>query len=66
MTSRYPILSLVGTDGMEVEVSFPAGAFRLPVRIRPELPAGVAGLSAGVPPLCGVRLPAWGKIARPK
>jgi NADH-quinone oxidoreductase subunit G len=54
------------TDGMEVDLTCAGGTFRLPVRIRPELPAGVAGLSAGVPPLAGVRLPAWGKIARPK
>ena len=54
------------SDGETVEVTCAAGTFRLPVRIRPELPRGVAGLSAGVPPLGGVRLPAWGKIARPK
>jgi NADH-quinone oxidoreductase subunit G len=53
-------------DGMEVEVACAGGTFRLPVRIRPELPPGVAGLSPGVPSLAGVRLPAWGKIMRPK
>jgi hypothetical protein len=36
------------------------------VRIRPEIPRGVAALSAGVHPLAGVRLPAWGTIASPK
>lgn len=46
-------------DGEEVEIVCGGGASRLPVRIRPELPPGVAGIS-------GVRLPAWGKIARPK
>jgi len=30
------------------------------------LPPGVAGVPAALPPLVGVRLPAWGKIARPK
>jgi len=54
------------TEGEIVEVACAGGAFRLPVRIRPELPRGVAGLSAGVSPLSGVRLPTWGKIARPK
>jgi len=54
------------TDGEKVEVTCAGGTFRLPVRIRPELPPGVAGLSAGLPSLAGVRLPAWGKIARPK
>jgi NADH-quinone oxidoreductase subunit G len=46
-------------DGMEVEVVCAGVTSRLPVRIRPELPRGVAGIS-------GIRLPAWGKIARPK
>jgi NADH-quinone oxidoreductase subunit G len=54
------------TDGEKVEVTCADGAFRLPVQIRPELPPGVAGLSAGLPSLAGVRLPAWGKIARSK
>jgi NADH-quinone oxidoreductase subunit G len=54
------------TEGAEVEVSCAGGTFRLPVRIRPDLPPGVAGLSAGLPPLVGITLPAWGKIARPK
>lgn len=54
------------TEGTEVEVSCAAGTFRLPLRIRPDLPQGVAGLSAGFPPLAGITLPAWGKIARPK
>jgi NADH-quinone oxidoreductase subunit G len=54
------------TEGVEVEVSCAGGAFRLPVRIRPDLPRGVAGVSAGLPPLGGITLPAWGKITRPK
>jgi NADH-quinone oxidoreductase subunit G len=54
------------TDGMEVDVTCAGGTFRLPARIRPELPPGVAGLSAGLSPQAGVKLPAWGKITRPK
>jgi NADH-quinone oxidoreductase subunit G len=54
------------TDGMEVDVTCAGGQFRLPVRIRPELPPGVAGLFAGVPRQAGVKLPAWGRITRPK
>jgi NADH-quinone oxidoreductase subunit G len=53
-------------DGTEVELVCAGSAFRLPVRIRAELPPGVAGVSAGLPPLAGIGLPAWGKIARPK
>jgi len=52
-------------EGAEVELSCAGGSFRLPVRIRPDLPRGVAALSAGLPPLVGINLPAWGKIARP-
>jgi len=53
-------------EGAEVEVSCAGGTFRLPVRRRPDLPRGVAALSTGLPPVVGVTLPAWGRIARPK
>ena len=51
-------------DGEEVEVRCADGMFRLPVRIRTDLPSGVAGLPAGVPPLAGCGLPAWATIVR--
>jgi NADH-quinone oxidoreductase subunit G len=54
------------TDGTEVEVSCASGAFRLPVRIRPDLPQGVVCFSAGLPLRSGITLPAWGRIARAK
>ena len=38
---------------------------RLPVRIMPQLPKGVAGILAGVPPFEGIELPAWHMIERP-
>jgi NADH-quinone oxidoreductase subunit G len=53
-------------EGAEVEVSCAGGTFRLPVRRRTDLPRGVAALSTGLPPVVGVTLPAWGRIARPK
>jgi NADH-quinone oxidoreductase subunit G len=53
-------------EGMEVEVTCSDGTYRLPVRIHPEMPAGVAALSVGLSPLVGMQLPSWGKIARPK
>ena len=53
-------------DDTEVDVTCPAGTFRLPVRIRPDLPQGVAALSAGFGPQAGIPLPAWGRIARLK
>jgi NADH-quinone oxidoreductase subunit G len=49
-------------EGSEVDVISEAGILRLPVRIRPDLPAGVAGLFAPLPPLAGIRLPARVKI----
>jgi NADH-quinone oxidoreductase subunit G len=36
----------------------------LPVRTMPQLPKGVAGILAGVPPFEGIELPAWYAIAR--
>jgi NADH-quinone oxidoreductase subunit G len=53
-------------EGEEVEVSSRGGTFRLRAHVRPDLPTGVAGLSAGVPPLAGITLPDWGRIARLK
>ena len=47
----------------KVDVRCGGDTFRLPIRIRPDLPRGVAGLPA-VPPLAGCDLPAWGKIVR--
>jgi NADH-quinone oxidoreductase subunit G len=54
------------TENQEVEISYSGSAFRLPVRIRPDLPPGVAALSVGAAPLVGSTLPAWGTIARAK
>ena len=52
------------TEGEDVEVRSAGATFRLPVRIRPDLPRGVAGLSVGLLPIAGLGLPAWGKIVR--
>jgi NADH-quinone oxidoreductase subunit G len=54
------------TEDQEVEIIYAGSTFRLPVRIRPELPRGVAALSVGASPLAGISLPAWGTIARAK
>jgi NADH-quinone oxidoreductase subunit G len=51
-------------DGDEVEVSHSGGTFRLPARIRPDLPRGVACLPAGLPVQDGTTQPAWAKIER--
>ena len=49
--------------GSDVNLHVDGRTFRLPLRIRHELPRGIAGIPAGVPPLTGLRLPAWGTIA---
>jgi NADH-quinone oxidoreductase subunit G len=51
-------------EGAEVDVICAGTTLRLPVRLRPDLPQGVACLSAGLPPVAGITLPAWGKITR--
>ncbi len=51
-------------EGKEVDVICAGGTLRLPVRVRPDLPRGVACVSAGLPAVAGFSLPAWGKIAR--
>jgi NADH-quinone oxidoreductase subunit G len=51
-------------EGEKADVRCAGATFQLPVRIRPDLPAGVAGLSAGVSPIAGLDLPAWGTIVR--
>jgi NADH-quinone oxidoreductase subunit G len=51
------------TDGAEIDVTCSSGTLRLPVRIRPDTPRGVALLSAGLTPLAGAA-PVWVRIAR--
>ncbi|HEY6261483.1 MAG TPA: NADH-quinone oxidoreductase subunit NuoG [Nitrospiraceae bacterium] len=51
-------------EGEEVEVECAGVPFRLPVHIRPDLPCGLAGLPAGIPPITGLDLPAWGRIVK--
>ncbi|HEV2388102.1 MAG TPA: NADH-quinone oxidoreductase subunit NuoG [Candidatus Acidoferrales bacterium] len=53
-------------EGAAVEVRAEAGAARLPVRIEPGLPRGVAALPAGLGPLCGISLPVWARIELPR
>ena len=53
-------------DGTEVEVTCATGKFRLPVRLQPDLPRGVACLSAGIAPPGGAAMPAWVRIESKK
>jgi NADH-quinone oxidoreductase subunit G len=50
-------------DGEEITVELIGARYRLPVRIRPELPKGLAGLPTGVAPVEGISLPAWGRLS---
>jgi NADH-quinone oxidoreductase subunit G len=49
-------------EGSPVEVKLDGAAARLPLRIEPGLPRGVAALPAGLGPLDGFTLPLWGRI----
>ncbi|MGH9359481.1 MAG: molybdopterin-dependent oxidoreductase, partial [Terriglobia bacterium] len=51
-------------EGQEVAVQWNGSAHRLPVKLRPDLPAGVAGLPVGLPGTEGAPLPARGKISQ--
>ena len=53
-------------ENSEVEISIDGQHFRLPVRIRTELPPHVAALPAGIPPLAGLSLPQRGTIGASK
>jgi NADH-quinone oxidoreductase subunit G len=67
--TRKPHVAMNSDDfaeNTEVEISSAGNTFRLPVRIRPDLPRGVAALSVGTAPLVGMTLPGWGTIARAK
>ena len=54
----------LGVDaGREITIDFAAEKCRLPVKIRPELPNGIGGVCAGMPPLEGISIPAWCKLS---
>ena len=55
---------LQAKGGDDITVRLGNSMHRLPLCIRPELPDGVAGLPAGIPPIEGVTLPAWGALSR--
>jgi NADH-quinone oxidoreductase subunit G len=55
---------LQANGGDTLAVRFAGAVQRLPLCIRPELPDGVAGLPAGIPPIEGATLPAWGTLSR--
>lgn len=50
-------------DGDLATVTVAGTTRRLPVRVRPGLPVGVAGLPAGLAGSISTSFPAWGKVA---
>jgi NADH-quinone oxidoreductase subunit G len=51
-----------GEPAGEVEIELGGTKHRLPLKILRELPAGIAGIPAGLPPALGAVLPAWCRI----
>ncbi len=54
--------AVLGEDTAEVTIG--RETHRLPVRITPGLPRGVAGVPAGIPPFIGIGLPLWAGFSR--
>ena len=55
---------LAVNDGEQVELNLRGSTYSLPVKSRPAVPKGVAGLPVGLRELPFLDLPAWGRIAR--
>ena len=53
-----------GEQAGEVEIELSGMKHRLPLKVLPELPAGIAAIPAGLTPARGAELPAWCRISR--
>ena len=51
-------------SGGQVSTTLAGKILTLPVQVRSNIPKGIAGLPAGVLPLGGLDLPAWGKVSK--
>jgi NADH-quinone oxidoreductase subunit G len=51
-------------DGEQVKLDLMGSTYSLPLKGRPEIPEGVAGLPVGMRELQFVDLPAWARLAR--
>jgi NADH-quinone oxidoreductase subunit G len=51
-------------EGEQAEITVNGSTRRLPVKVRAEMPAGVAGLATGLPGSEFLDLPVWGRIHR--
>jgi NADH-quinone oxidoreductase subunit G len=54
----------VGVSAGEVEIELGGTKCRLPLKVLPDLPAGIAGIPAGLTPADGAAFPAWSRILR--
>ena len=54
----------VGEQAGEVEIELGGVKHRLPLKVLPDLPGGIAGIPAGLTPARGAVLPAWCRILR--
>ena len=54
----------VGEPAGEVEIELGGEKLRLPLKVLPDLPAGLAGIPAGLTPADGAAFPAWSRILR--
>ena len=69
---KPPCLSLNTDDagslgvqaGATIEIMLESGLLRLPVILAPELPSGVAAMSAGLSETAGFPLPGWARLRR--
>ncbi len=50
-------------DGKQIAVELPGARYQLPVKVRPDLPKGIAGIPVGLGPTEGISLPAWGRVS---
>jgi NADH-quinone oxidoreductase subunit G len=50
--------------GEQIKIELEGAAYRLPVKIKAELPLGIAGLPVGLPGLAGINLPVRSVLQR--
>jgi len=62
--SPEPYVALNPEDASSLGKEVELFGHRLPVKLATDLPKGLAGVPAGVPPFAGLDLPAWSRISR--
>ena len=62
--SPEPYVALNPEDALSFGTEVELFGQRLPVKIANDLPKGLAGVPAGVPPFAGLDLPGWSRISK--